>query len=147
MRTRIRRVRLDLAPSTGNPKIAMPIYEYACGGCRRKVSIFQRSVNVTTAVRCPECGSQELTRLLSKFSFRRSEPGLDGGAGFDEESFLDGVDENDPRSVARWARRMGEQLGDDLPPDFDEQLARMEAGEMPEEGDFGDDGLDDDFDD
>jgi hypothetical protein len=42
---------------------------------------------------------------------------------------------------------MGEQLGDDLPPDFDEQLARMEAGEMPEEGDFGDDGLDDDFDD
>jgi hypothetical protein len=35
-------------------------------------------------------------------------------------------------------------MGEDLPPDFNEQLARMEAGEMPDEDGFGgDDGLDD----
>jgi hypothetical protein len=43
------------------------------------------------------------------------------------------VDESDPRSVARWARRMGGELGEDLGGDFDEMVERMEAGEMPEE--------------
>lgn len=123
----------------------MPIYEYACNGCRRKVSIFQRSINTVTAARCPECGSEDLNRLVSRFAFHRS--ASDVGDDLDDDAFLDDVDENDPRSVARWARRMGEKLGEDLPPDFDEQLARMEAGEMPDEDVFGADDDADDWDD
>ena len=122
----------------------MPIYEFACNGCRKKVSVFQRSVSTATAVRCPECGSEDLHRLISKFAFHRSMPDFDDGPEFDDDAFMDDVDENDPRSVARWARRMGDRLGEDLPPDFDEQIKRMEAGEFPDE-----DGVDsgDDFDD
>ena len=119
----------------------MPIYEFACNGCRRKVSVFQRSMTTTTAARCPECGSADLTRLVSRFVFHRSMPDFDDGPELDEDAFLDGVDENDPRSVARWARRMGDRMGEDLPPDFDAQLARMEAGGFPDE-DGGDDDLD-----
>jgi putative FmdB family regulatory protein len=119
----------------------MPIYEYACHGCRKKVSVFQRSVSTVTAARCPECGSEKLDRLISKFSFHRSMPDFDDGPDFDDDAMFGDVDENDPRSVARWARRMGEQMGDDLPPDFEEQIARMEAGEMPDEDGFGDDGF------
>ncbi len=48
------------------------------------------------------------------------------------------VDENDPKSVARWARKMGSELGEDLGPEFDEMVERMEAGEMPD--DLGDGG-------
>lgn len=42
------------------------------------------------------------------------------------------VDEQDPRSVARWARRMGKDVGEDLGPEFDEMVDRMEAGEVDE---------------
>jgi putative FmdB family regulatory protein len=110
----------------------MPIYEYACAGCRKKVSIFQRSVAVATALRCPECGSTELSRQISKFSFHRSMPDFDDGPGMDD------LDENDPASVARWARRMGSEMGEDLPPDFEDELARMEGGDLPDD-DFDDD--------
>jgi hypothetical protein len=88
--------------------------------------------------RCPECGGTELSRLVSKFAFHRSMPDFDDGPDADMDAMMEGVDENDPASVARWARRMGDRMGTDLPPDFDAQLARMEAGEMPDD-DAGDD--------
>jgi hypothetical protein len=47
---------------------------------------------------------------------------------------LDGLDNEDPRAIARWARQMKDSLGDeaDLGPEFDQALARIEAGEDPE---------------
>ncbi|HYM50334.1 MAG TPA: hypothetical protein VET65_07135 [Candidatus Limnocylindrales bacterium] len=42
---------------------------------------------------------------------------------------LAGVDENDPRSVARWARSMGSHLGDEeMGDDFDQAVEEMESG-------------------
>jgi hypothetical protein len=44
------------------------------------------------------------------------------------------VDENDPKSVARFMRKMGDQMGgEDLGPEFGEMVDRLEAGESPEE--------------
>ena len=122
----------------------MPIYEFACPACRKQVSVFQRSVSTAVAATCPECGGTELTRLISRFSFRRSLPDFDDMSGMDD--MMDGLDEDDPKSVARWARRMGDAMGEDLPPDFDEQVRRMEAGDMPDDDGFGGDDYDD-FDD
>jgi putative FmdB family regulatory protein len=105
----------------------MPIYEYACKGCRRKVSIFQRSITSTATPRCPECGSEELSRLVSKFAFHRAMPDFDDGPEFDEDM-----------------RQMGDRMGEDLPPDFDAQLAQMEADGFPDDGGgFDDYGFDD----
>jgi putative FmdB family regulatory protein len=120
----------------------MPIYEYRCQGCRRRVSLFQRSMGSPAATACPHCGGA-LTRLVSRFAVvRLEEAALDA---LDDDSLLAGVDENDPRSVAAWARKMGSQLGEELGPEFDEAVDRMEAGEMPEDvlGDEGENG--DDF--
>lgn len=119
----------------------MPIYEFRCQGCRRRVSLFQRSMGASGATACPHCGGA-LTRLVSRFAVVRSEgAALDA---MDDDSLLAGVDENDPRSVAAWARKMGSQLGEDLGPEFDEAVDRMEAGEMPEDvlGDEGENGGD-----
>ncbi len=92
------------------------------------------------ATACPDCGGQ-LARLVSRFAVVRSEEAaLDA---LDDDSLLADVDENDPRSMAAWARKMGSQLGEDLGPEFDEMVDRMEAGEMPEDAPGGDD---DDFD-
>ena len=55
-----------------------------------------------------------------------------------DPSALSGIDENDPKSVARWMRKMGGELGEDMPEDFDEMAARIEAGEEP--GEIGDEG-------
>jgi len=45
------------------------------------------------------------------------------------------VDESDPRSMARWARRMRDEMGEEMGPDFDEAIEQMEAGELPDEDD------------
>jgi len=64
-----------------------------------------------------------------------------------DPSSLAGLDEDDPRSIARWMRTMSQETGEDLGPEFDEMVGRLEAGEDPEEierslGDLGDQGLD-----
>ncbi len=120
----------------------MPIYEYRCNACKRTTSVFQRSIGTAVSATCEQCGSADLDRLMSKFAFRRSAGGDLGAAGFDDEALLDGVDENDPRSVARWARQMGDRMGEDMGPEFDQMLERMEAGEAPDDGE-GDDGVED----
>jgi putative FmdB family regulatory protein len=116
----------------------MPIYEYRCGGCGRKVSIFFRSFSAVGEATCPRCGSADLTRLVSRVAVLRrgggdgdSDPG-GSDDDLDPTGMLAGLDENDPRSVARWARRMSAEMGEPLEPEFEEALNRIEAGEDPE---------------
>ena len=117
--------------------LTMPIYEYRCAACNRRTSVFVRSIGAPVRANCEHCGSRRLTRLMSKFAVHR------GAAGdpFDDAGGFDDVDEDDPQSVARWARRMREESGEDLGPEFDQMIGRMEAGESPEDV-FGEDGED-----
>jgi putative FmdB family regulatory protein len=123
----------------------MPIYEYRCGGCKRRVSLFFPSFSAAesrTAAgenRCPRCGSPELSRLMSKAYTIRGGGGGSDDADLDDfpggqDGMFEGLDEEDPRSIARWARRMKENMGDemDLGPEFDQALSRIEAGEDPD---------------
>jgi len=110
----------------------MPIYEYSCQDCGRRVSLLWRTfadAESRQAV-CPRCGGTHLTRLISRVAVLRS-----------EESHLDdltdpgdmaGLDENDPKSLARFMRKMAGETGEDLGPEFDEVVGRLEAGEDPE---------------
>src|SRR4029077_5696755 len=53
---------------------------------------------------------------------------------------LSGLDENDPRSVARWMRRMGQEAGDDVRgAEFDQMVDELESG-GDGDGDLGDPG-------
>jgi len=116
----------------------MPIYEYRCNQCRKKVSILTLRVSEKVDERCEHCGSTHLTRLLSRFAMTRSEESrLDSLA---DPSNLSGLDESDPRAMARWMRKMGKEMGDELGgEDFDEMIDEMEAGKMPDDegGDLG----------
>jgi putative FmdB family regulatory protein len=95
----------------------MPIYEYECHDCRRRVSLLVRSLASATAPACPRCGGASLTRLMSRFATVKSEEArLESLAS--DSSFGD-LDENDPTSVARFMKKMGRELGDDLGEDFD----------------------------
>lgn len=50
----------------------------------------------------------------------------------DPSSFGD-LDENDPRSIARWMRKMGDEVGEDMGPEFEEVMGRLESGESPDD--------------
>ncbi|MGQ9585763.1 MAG: FmdB family zinc ribbon protein [Anaerolineae bacterium] len=110
----------------------MPIYEYRCRTCQRKVSILWRSLSEAQAGQpsCPRCGGTDLQRLFSRVAVLRA-----GSTDVDDLDLpgLDDVDENDPRSVARWMRRMSEATGEDLGEEFNEVVDRLEAGQSPEE--------------
>ena len=43
-----------------------------------------------------------------------------------------GLDENDPRSLGRFMRRMADEAGEDVGPEFDEIIGRLERGDDPE---------------
>lgn len=110
----------------------MPIYEYRCGGCRRRVSIFFRSLSSVTEPVCPRCGSRELTRLMSRVAVHRAAVGDDGGDLDDLGGAFAGLDENDPRAMAQALRQMSDETGEPLEPEMEEALGRLEAGEDPE---------------
>ena len=49
----------------------------------------------------------------------------------DPSAFGD-LDEDDPRSIGRWMRRMSAETGEELGSEFEEVVGRLEAGENPE---------------
>ena len=131
----------------------MPIYEYKCGGCGRKVSLFFPSFSAAESRaaagenRCPRCDSPNLSRVMSRARALKAvggayevdadngmEMGGLNGMGDVDDELMAGIDQDDPREVARWARRMKESLGEefDMGPDFDQALSRIEKGEDPE---------------
>ncbi|HZS32179.1 MAG TPA: zinc ribbon domain-containing protein [Methylomirabilota bacterium] len=123
----------------------MPIYEYACEDCRRRVSLLVMRISDPTPPRCPRCGGARLTRLMSRFATLRSdEDRLDSLA---DPSGLGDLDEEDPKSVARWMKKMGSELGEDAGEDWDDavdEALEEEAGgesEASSESAGGDDDL------
>jgi len=117
----------------------MPIYEYRCADCRRRVSVFFQTFSAASSGTpvCEHCGSQNLSRLVSRvFQLKSEDAQMEDLA--DPSSFGD-LDENDPKSVARWARKLGDQMGEDLGDDWGEMVDRLEAGEdLGEEGEGAD---------
>ena len=104
----------------------MPIYEYLCSKCRRKMSFLVLSSTSSFVPACKFCKSPDLEQLFSRFAMPKSEEKrLESMA---DPSSLAGLDENDPASVARWMKKMGQEMGEDLGEDMD-QLAEEAAQE------------------
>jgi hypothetical protein len=78
---------------------------------------------------------------MSRFATIRSEEDrLDSLA---DPSSLGDLNEEDPKSVARWMKKMGSEMGEDLGDDIDEALEEEtgSALETPSEASGGDDDL------
>jgi putative FmdB family regulatory protein len=110
---------------------SMPIYEYRCPQCRGRFTTLVLRLDREAQPHCPRCGNDEVQRLISRFSTVRSEDEhLEALA---DPAMLSDVDENDPRSIARWARRMRRAMGDELGEDFDELIDELESGEWEDD--------------
>ncbi len=52
----------------------MPIYEYTCNKCNKIFESLVLSSRDIKGIQCPECGSEEVQKMLSNFSFGSTGP-------------------------------------------------------------------------
>lgn len=109
----------------------MPTYEYRCLSCRKRFDIFLTYAQYgNSPVICPHCQSAEVQRRVGRVRVAKSEESrLDSFSGADS---LDGLDE-DPRALGRMMRKMSGELGEEMPPEFNEVVGRLESGQSPEQ--------------
>jgi putative FmdB family regulatory protein len=115
----------------------MPIYEYTCRSCNRKMSFLVLTPSSFSPA-CKYCQGKDLEQVFSRFSSPKSEEQrLESLA---DPASLTGLDENDPASVARWMKKMGREMGEDMGEDFDqiaEEAAQEAASGSPGDDDAG----------
>ncbi len=121
----------------------MPNYDYRCLNCKHRFSVFLSYQDYgQKPVICPYCASDQVLRRIGRVRFARSEESrLENLA---DPSALEGLDE-DPAALGRMMRKMGNEMGEDLGPEFGEVVDRLESGQNPEEiekalPDLGDEG-------
>ncbi len=97
----------------------MPIYEYRCGACQKRVEVFQRERRGGSQQRspaCPLCQGTSLQPVFSRFAVSVEE----SWAGFDGTNDLDS---DDPEALKSWADGLAEQTGMPYPEGFTDALA------------------------
>jgi putative FmdB family regulatory protein len=113
----------------------MPIYEFRCNACKRKVTLTYKTYadydNATPT--CTMCGSTNLTRLISRVAVKRSPLSNLFSEKGDDDSALDALDDSDPKMLGRVLREMSAEVGEDMGGEFEEVVDRLERGESPEE--------------
>ena len=122
----------------------MPVYEFYCSDCHTIFNFLSRRVNTDKRPDCPRCGRSQLERQVSQFAFSRgrNEEPVEGMPDLDEARMeqaiqamageMEGLDENDPRQMARFMRKLTEATGMNLGTGMEEAMRRLESGEDPE---------------
>jgi putative FmdB family regulatory protein len=109
-------------------KSDMPIYEYKCQKCHRRFSVFCKISERINHPKCEFCSSEQTDLLVSRFKTVRSEEQI--MESFADPSSLSGLDENDPRSIAKWAKKMAKEMGEDMGDEI-EAMAEEEIAKGP----------------
>ncbi len=122
----------------------MPVYEFYCPDCHMIFNFFSRRINTEKRPDCPKCGRPKIERQVSIFSVSKGlkEEDDTGMPDLDESrmektmmalaSETEGIDEEDPRQVARLMKKFFNATGMNMPSAMKEAISRMEAGEDPE---------------
>ena len=110
----------------------MPTYDFICNDCHQRFDVFLTfSEYGKKPVTCIHCHSQNVRRRMTKVRIAKSEESrMESMA--DEFSGIEGM-EDDPKAMGRMMRKMGKEMGEDLPPEFNEVVDRLEKGQSPED--------------
>ena len=98
----------------------MPIYEYRCQECSRISGFLVLNLSEPFTPVCKFCGSQSLDRVLSRIHVRLSEETRIERLA--DPAAWSGLDENDPKSMAKMLKKMGQEMGEDFPGEVDEMV-------------------------
>lgn len=107
----------------------MPIYEYWCDSCQRRVSLYQREVS-SPPPPCPYCQNIGLKRIFSTFSVQKTYKDIYDDI-LSDHQLTQAMMRNDPRALAEWNRRLTQ--GEKTAPEYEEITERMEKGQWPAE--------------
>ncbi|MBN1537528.1 MAG: hypothetical protein JW908_12395 [Anaerolineales bacterium] len=109
----------------------MPTYQYRCLNCRKRFEVFMTfSEYGSKPVVCPHCQSDNIQRRIGRIRVARSEESrLESMA---DPASLEGL-ENDPKALGQMMRRMSSEMGEEMGPEFDEVIDRLEAGQSPDD--------------
>jgi putative FmdB family regulatory protein len=109
----------------------MPTYDFVCLNCHKRFEVFMSySEYGTRPVACPHCASTDVRRRVGRVRIAKSEESrLESLA---DPSALEGL-EDDPQALGQVMRKMGREMGEDMPAEFDDVVDRLEAGQSPEE--------------
>lgn len=110
----------------------MPTYDFICNSCNQRFDTFLTFAEYgKKPVTCAHCSSKNVRRRMTKVRIAKSEESrMDSMA--DDFSGFEGM-EDDPKAMGRMMRKMGRDMGEELPPEFDEVVDRLEKGQSPEE--------------
>jgi putative FmdB family regulatory protein len=92
----------------------MPIFDYSCKSCGERFTSLVGVVADATAPVCPSCGTDSITKLVSRFAFTRSSGSI--------EDLADDTDTCDPSSMRNLVDGVKDELGDDVGEDFEQML-------------------------
>jgi putative FmdB family regulatory protein len=109
----------------------MPIYEYRCSDCNHIFELFLTYQEYgAKSVACPKCGNIHPERIIKPVRVARSEE--DRFNSLADPQQLAGL-EDDPHTLGKMMRQMSQELGEDMGPEFDEVIDRLEKGHSPED--------------
>jgi putative FmdB family regulatory protein len=109
----------------------MPTYDFRCLNCRRRFDVFMTYQDYgKDPVVCPACGSDNVLRRVNRIRIAKSDESRLAEMG--DPSSLEHLDE-DPRALGQMMRKAGDQLGEDMGPEFNEVVGRLESGQSPDE--------------
>lgn len=108
----------------------MPTYDFRCNNCKKRFDIFLSYADYESAViKCAHCGSSDVERKIGRIRVARS--GDSRVEQFSDPSILGNMGQ-DPESMGRMMRKMSDETGNPMPPEFEEVVGRLEKGESPD---------------
>jgi putative FmdB family regulatory protein len=109
----------------------MPIYEFMCQNCHRRVCFLVRDISAPFAPKCSSCGSTHLSRVISGFAYHKSLETVWEESG--ESTVRPGDDYyKDPQNIGRWVEKKFQDMGQELPSQIQEKIQAAREGVLPE---------------
>jgi putative FmdB family regulatory protein len=109
----------------------MPIYEFTCQNCHRRMSFLVRDISTPFAPKCSSCGNTNLSRVVSGFAYHKSLKTVWEESG--DTTMHPGDDYyRDPRNIGRWAEKKFQDMGQETPSQIQEKIQAAREGVLPE---------------
>jgi putative FmdB family regulatory protein len=109
----------------------MPIYEFVCQTCHRRISFLVRDISAPFVPKCSSCGNTTLSRVVSGFSYHKSLKAVWEESG---EPTMHPHDDyyKDPRNIGRWVEKKFQDMGQEMPSQIQEKIQAAREGVLPE---------------